>query len=317
MADGLTVLKKYQTIIDIFKNSPDRTLTAYDERLSESLNLSTKQIGRLLDDLVILYDNIVVLDKKIDRKTAYKMIKPTDLFTEKLKQSDEIGWFFQMAGEMDPEIFKAMENYTNENKNIFLFKNSPFEDISTIEQRDTFKNLKSAVENREYRKIVFYDKVIKNAKCLKLIFMDGNWYIAFVDDEEKLRFGRISFIKKVEYSDKISFQKNSVTKYLDFIKNNLQNSMTIFDKDSKKALIKATPQIAKYFKKDMKKFYPSQKFIEELEDGSILFSLNYTQELEILPFIQRWLPDLVILEPTSLKDTYLKKLEKTIKNHSN
>ena len=65
----------------------------------------------------------------------------------------------------------------------------------------------------------------------------------------------------------------------------------------------------------MKKFLPSQKFIEELEDGSIVFTLEYTQALEILPLVQKWLPDLIILEPKELKDKYLHNINTLIKNH--
>jgi hypothetical protein len=51
----------------------------------------------------------------------------------------------------------------------------------------------------------------------------------------------------------------------------------------------------------MKKFMSSQKFFEKVDD-EVVFTLEYTQELEILPFIKRWLPDLIILEPKELKD---------------
>ena len=54
----------------------------------------------------------------------------------------------------------------------------------------------------------------------------------------------------------------------------------------------------------MKKFLSSQKFQEELEDGSVLFRVEYTQSLEILPLIQKWMPNLIIVEPQELKEEY-------------
>ena len=65
----------------------------------------------------------------------------------------------------------------------------------------------------------------------------------------------------------------------------------------------------------MKKFLKTQKFIKKEDDGSIVFSVEYTQELEILPFVQKWLPDMVILEPKELKETYVKKLQDGLKNN--
>jgi predicted DNA-binding transcriptional regulator YafY len=37
--------------------------------------------------------------------------------------------------------------------------------------------------------------------------------------------------------------------------------------------------------------------------------------IEILPFIQKWMPDLVIVEPQELKDAYVKKLNQALQNH--
>ncbi len=36
-----------------------------------------------------------------------------------------------------------------------VMKNTPFEDIKSLEEKEVFKRLKSAVEHREYRKIKF------------------------------------------------------------------------------------------------------------------------------------------------------------------
>jgi len=90
--------------------------------------------------------------------------------------------------------------------------------------------------------------------------------------------------------------------------------MTLFDREPQTATIKATSAIARYFKPNMKKFLSSQKFVEELDDGSVIFTIQYTQELEILPFVQKWLPDLVILEPRELRDAYIEKLQNGINN---
>ena len=147
--------------------------------------------------------------------------------------------------------------------------------------------------------------------------MDNNWYVAFVDSDDKLRFGRISFIERVDFGSKTGhFQPSSVAKHHHFLEHNVQNSMTLYGVEKKTAVIKALPCIAKYFKADMKKFLSTQKFIRELEDGCIIFEVTYTQELEVLPFVQKWLSDLIVLEPKELKEAYAKKLHNAIKNHT-
>ena len=313
----MSTIQKYMFILEEINKRIDKTITAYDEILIDKLQLGTKQLGRLLDKVESEFDNITLLENT--KKKTYKLIKPIDLFVEAFENSNDIGWFFNMAHDADPEIFKELEQFTNTQKHIYKFKNSPFEDVNSLESKLTFKRLKTAVELHEYRDIKFYhdDKIYKNLKCIKLIFMDNNWYIAYIDEEEILKFGRVSFIEEVTYSKgKDGYQKNSIKKQEKMIEENLQNSMTLFDKPIQTAVIKVHKPIAKYFEKDMKKFLSSQTFKEKLNDGSIIFTLEYTQELEILPFIQRWLPDLEILEPESLKKSYQKKLQKAISIYS-
>ncbi len=317
MANDMTTLQKYMFILEEINRRQDKSLTAYDEILTDRLKLSIKQLGRLLDRIENEFDNIVLVEGK--KRRTYKLIKPLDLFIETFKNSQEIGWIFKMAHDIDPQVFKELEQFTNTQKNIYKFQNTPFEDVSTLESKQAFKRLRVAVGLNEYRDIKFYhdDRVHKNLKCLKLVFMDSNWYIAYVDSEDVLKFGRISFIEEVNYSKgKDSFQKHSVEKQMKFLENEIQNSMTLFGVEKKTATIKAHSPIAKYFEKDMKKFLNTQKFIEKQSDGSIIFTLDYTQELEILPFIQKWLPDLEILKPLSLKEAYRKKLQKAISLHN-
>ncbi len=313
----LSTLEKYKIILKRFGEVEDGILTAYDKKLKEDLKgMSEKQIGRLLQDLERHFDGIVKIEKK-DRKQRYKLLNHKDIFIQYFKNNPKLEWLFSLAKEADPEILKDLEKFSNPYRDIFIFKNSPFEDLSSLKEQKIFDILQQAVKNRRYIKLIFKNeivnkenpKVVNDAKALKLVFIDGNWYIAYIDTTDRLRFGRVSFIEDVEYTKWESFQPSATKKHIDFIKNNLQNSMTLYGIKPKKALIKATPTIAKYFKKGMKKFLLTQSFEKELEDGSVIFSLKYTQELEILPFIQKWLPDLVILEPQELKKSYIKKLK--------
>ncbi len=142
-------LQKYTTIVEEFKTRVDGTLDAYDEYLQNILYLKPKQLGRLLDELAQTYDSIVVQKEK--NKKRYKLIKPIDIFIEAFENANEVGWLFAMAHDGDPELFKKLSDYTNEQKHIYLFKNSPFEDLQRLEAKESFKKLKVAIELREYR----------------------------------------------------------------------------------------------------------------------------------------------------------------------
>ncbi len=309
-----TKLQRTLFILDEFHKRSDNVLDAYDERLIDECGLSVKQMGRTLEEIANELDGIETI--KIGRKKAYKLIKPIDLFIETFKNSNDISWLFNMAHEGDPEVFKELEQFTKKTKHVFQFKNTPFEDTETLEEKEIFKTLKRAVKNREYAKVTFKGSETQdNLKCLKLIFMQGNWYLAYVNERDQVRFGRISFMEKVEYASKAeSFQPSTVKKQMNFLKN-IQNAMTLYDKPKQIARLKASGFAAKYFYDGMKPFLSSQKFEKILDDGSVVFTVEYTQALEVMPFIQSWLPNISILEPKDLKEKYLKKLNYTIMNH--
>ena len=314
---NISTLKKYKIILEEFNSKLDKKLTGYDDVLKDRLELSPKQIDRLLQELSDEFDNIVLLVGT--KKKTYHLVKPIDIFVEAFDNSDEIGWLFNMAHDGDPEVFKELEQFTSQSKHIYKFKNTPFEDVNTLEQKDIFKKLKRAVENREYIKLknVFSDEVYDNLKALKLLFIDNNWYLAFVDNDEKLRLARVSFVEKVDYATKInSYQLSSVQNQINFLDHDLQSAMTLYGVEPKTATLKATGFIARYFDNGMKKFLSTQKFKEKLSDGSILFTVDYTQYIEILPLIQSWMPNIIILEPQDLKDEYIKKLQESIQNIS-
>ena len=304
MAD-LTTIRKYNIILEEFNLSADKTLTAYSEVLADRLSLGSKQILRLLRDLEAEFDAIVKIDGQ--KRETFKLIKPIDLFVETFENAENIDWFFHMAHDADPEIFKELENFTNQNKIVYKFINTPFEDMEQLKGNGILKKLESAVKLREYRKIKFagLENAIDNQKCLKLLFIDNNWYIATVGEDDIARLSRVSFVEDVSYATNIGkFQKSSVSKQMKFIEDDIQNSFSLYGKEKKLATIKVAPDKARYFKEGMKKFLSSQKFKEELSDGSVEFTVEYTQPLEILPLIQKWMPSLVIVEPQELKDEY-------------
>jgi len=291
-----------------------------DAYLLDAFACSYRTLERYLNEIEESYDHIISI-KKGHRK-VWKLVSVSDIFEEFIKNSEDLSQLFLMAQEFDPEILKELERGTlskvaKNDENLFLFKNSIMEEIQSDEAKELFKTLKRAIKNHEYRDIVYhYDKesIYKNEKCLKLIFIDNNWYLVVIDGEGVLRFRRLSFIFAVKYSNKSSFQTKEIEPYLEFLKN-VQNAMTLYGVEKQVATIKATPTIAKYFDEGMKKFLPSQTFKSKEEDGSVVFTLEYTQPLEVLPFVQKWLPDLIIVESLELKEAYRKKLLSALEQH--
>ena len=303
------------TLMELFLTKEE--ISPYDENLLHEFGCNRKTLERYLMEIEEQYGHIVTIKKA--RKKVWRLVSVSDIFMEFIKNSDDITGLFLMAQEFDPYIFKEIEKGTlskisKNDEDVFLFKNSIMEELNSDHSKKIFKNLKQAIKRHEYRDIVYhYDEVVvyKNVKCLKLVFMNNNWYLAWINEEKMLKFSRLSFISEVHYGSKNTFSYNDVEPYLEFFKR-LQNAMTLYGVEPKVATLKARPKISKYFGAEMKKYFPSQKFVETLDDGSVLFTVEYTQELEILPFVQRWLPDIVVVEPKELQDVFKKKLQEAL-----
>jgi predicted DNA-binding transcriptional regulator YafY len=321
----MAIVKKVKAIFRLMQIFLEqKEISKSDEYILDEFGCDAKTLERYLTEIEQEYSHIITIKK--GKEKVWKLEKISDIFEEFIKNSDDISNLFLMAQDYDPDILKELEKGTlskiaKKDQNIFLFKNSIMEDIKDNKQKNIFNNLKSAIKNKEYRNIDYYynkDEFHKDVKCLKLVFMDNNWYLSAIikneNNKDEHKFIRLSFIKNISYSEKNSFQTKDIQKYLDFLAT-AQNSLSVYGVEKKTAKIKATGYIAKYFDDGMKKFLSSQKFEKKCDDGSIIFTLEYTQPLEILPFIQRWMPDLIILEPQELKDEYIEKLQKAIDNH--
>lgn len=270
-------------------------------------------------------ENLLIREKE-GRAFTWRL-KDKDLVCEKMSQKDAINLDYAIKlnkNDFDKDTIKTLKKMFASNSKSIVGFFAISEDFKDKKMNDFYDTLTDAIKENLYLNLEFIFFTIRDVKPIKLIFIDNNWYIALEShNKEKKKnifsLNRLAFLKEItfskdfNYSNKDTFQKNSIQKYLDFLPT-IQNSLTLFDKEPQIATIKAKPNIAKYFKKDMKKFLSSQSYKKTLEDGSVIFTIEYTQSLEILPFIQRWLPDLIIVEPQALRDEYIHKLEASIKN---
>lgn len=306
-----------------------------NERLLAEFGVDERTLRRYLDDISRLYGHIIVCEKKqkyINGKkiNVYRTVDPDTDISKTLRffleESNELSWILTLINDNNPSLLKKLstsekeiiEKSVSQDKDIFLFKSNPFENLQN-EQAQSFSQLKIAVKNNEYRTIKYCynkDETLENVKCLKLIFVNNNWYVAIETLQEELRLLRIAFIKNVLYATgKSNYQKHTLAKYRHYF-DTMQNAMSLQGVVLKTAIIKASPKVSRYFSHKMKPFFTSQKYIETLSDGSIVFSLDYTQPLEILPFIKQWLPNLEILEPNELKEFYKADLIETLGHYT-
>lgn len=338
-----TINKKINTIFILLERlAKGEELFSQDENLQLDLFEETgeaqeRALRRYLEDIHTLYGDIVLTEKikkefTTRKVTIYRVHDRTKDVSTILKffieNSDDLSWVLQMINENDPSFLKDLdvsdrveiEGNIKEDEGIFVFKGSPFESFEDSDKKEIFSQLKKAVKNHEYRTFTYKktkEEVFENLKCIKLVYMNNNWYLATEDEEKTFRFLRLSFIKKVGYATegKETFQASRVDHYHAYFAS-LQNAMTLANVAFKKATLKVSPNMALYFEESMKPFFPSQEYVRKEEDGSIVFTVEYTQPLEILPFVKYWQPSITILGPDKLKEALVRDLKQSIKNHN-
>lgn len=311
-----------------------RELYAQDEILQEELEVEYRTLLRYLKEIEDNYADLIVCDKQNKiiggrKVTVYRTIDPSKDLAEILdffinNDAQGMGWLMQLIHTSDPLILKgfdedqkrALQRQAKKDRDAVLFRTNPLENLMDPETEKRLRVLKNAVKSHEYKTFQYtYNEkteILEDLKCLKLIFMKNNWYLASENEEKEYRLLRVAFIDKIEYSKKTSYQKNILDRYDDFFAT-MQNPMSLPFVKKRTAILKAHGRIAIYFKESMKKFLESQTFIRE-EDGVVVFSVEYTQPLEILPFIKEWLPDMEILEPSDLKTILIEELKGYIDN---
>ena len=196
-----------------------------------------------------------------------------------------------------------LEKKIKESKNTYLFKSKPYENKSG--DVDLFKKLEQAIYHRKELDIDYKaaDVVTTHTvKPYKIIFMNENFYLASEVDQPNYQFTllRISKIQSLSQTGKSFHQNREIASFI----KDMQTPMARYSENYKTNLIEVLVEIdssrARHFK--AKKYLPSQKIIEEKEDGTLVLSYVITQELEIIDIVKRWIPHMKVISPVSLKE---------------
>ena len=210
-----------------------------------------------------------------------------------------------------------IKNKLHELGNVYEFKNKPFE--SKKGDYEIFKKLESSIR---FHKIIILnyqdrDRVIQitGVKPYKIVFMNENFYLACEVDSEEFEFTPFRISKIVDVIDSSdTFYHNPDIQ--DFI-SDMQTPFSKYRRQYRKYLIDVKLEVdsskAFYFKS--KKYLKSQKILETKENGNLIISYRVTQERELDDLIKRWLPNIKVLEPLSLKEKIRKDLEQYLENY--
>jgi len=138
---------------------------------------------------------------------------------------------------------------------------------------------------------------------LKLMWVDGFWYLLALTDDDKLLKFRLEKISSAKEMGKFFKYNKNIDKIL-------QESTNVwFETDRPLAAeLEVAAECAHFFKN--KTYFPLQKVEKEFKDRRIILSCRAAKELEILPTILHWLPHIKVVSPDSLRARVKEVLEK-------
>ena len=170
--------------------------------------------------------------------------------------------------------------------------------------------LEESIKNKNKLEIIYNDfdnnqLTLTNIKPLKITNFEGYWYLLVLNYKNEYRRYHINSMIKIK---KLKETFNIDDEFIDKINKKAVNIWYDPFKDPYLVELFLDDIVTKYFKR-LPPFKPLH--FKEEKDGSSIVILEITDEMEILPFILRWIPHIKVLSPDFLK----KKIEVTIRGY--
>lgn len=218
----------------------------FDTRLLDEFHITERTLRRYMGEIEKLFTNAFRVESKLigHGKRPVKVLRVydknkdiIDVLKRLLRYNDDLDWLISLLNENDPSLFNDLDKnekekvsaQLKENSGIFLFRTNPLEILQDEPSKRYLSELRNAVMNMEYRDIKYkYIGETENlidVKCLKIVFTDGNWYLAIEDANGNFRLLRVAFIVSLSKSSK-NYQKNVIEKYKKHF-DKIQNAMSL------------------------------------------------------------------------------------------
>ena len=267
--------------------------------LSKKFNVSERTILRDLKEKIPF-----LIDIKILKENG-------KYFLEKNFDSENIILNFLIAESKNygkkfhEDILKFIQNIKDIKKINDLYKKSDNENIDDIMDQINF--ILKAIEN-ENCLTCFYNNKKRIFIPLKIVNFEGFWYLILKDLEKRIitkyHLKSMSYLKIIENRKYIKPCNSNIL-------NKIENGINAFfdiNADFFPVHLHIEKEVSKYFiRKPLSK---NQRILKIYNDNSIDIEIYITNDMEILPTIQKYIPYIKIIYPLNL----IEKLKKNIEN---
>ncbi len=288
-------------ILEILKEL-DEGKSLHVKHLACKYDTSIRSIQRDLELIKSIYGDILISPEKgeykaVSKTMLQKTLNSTELYMLKniLKLSEKSK--LDLSKNLDDEVKRGL--IKEEINSPYLFKQKPYEEVFV--HREKFKQLEFAVKFKKQIKIKYnnYKKInYFTLKPYKIVFMSENFYLASEYRKERYILSRIAMIENIEFTGKDFHINYDLMDFICSIQSPWATYKPNYKEHLKEVVIAVQKEKAKYFK--LKKFMPSQKIVNEDEEGNITISYTVSSENEVIGLIKQWIPYVKVLSPENL-----------------
>lgn len=304
--------KKSTLLLQLLKNLLEgKKISLKNFALENDINIRTSQ--RYIEDIEEVFGSNLIKEDELYSFVTSSILEKNILNFNKKELEILVDLYsllgFDFFAILDKNSQKIIDKLEKNYSQIYMIKQNPFEDLN--QKKELLFDIKTAIKQNRYCKIVYEsDKeyIYEDAKILKVVFAKGNFYIAVLTNDEVnsgFKFLRLSFINTITLFSN-SFKKDYEAEH--FLKN-FQTLFSNYKENSYEVILKVDSSVKRFFLQ--KKFLASQKILEDKDDLTISFDI--TNEMEILPLVKKWFPNIKIISPKSLKEKFEKELKEYLK----
>lgn len=208
--------------------------------------------------------------------------------------------------------YKSRDKYSDTKLSVFTenlfdkFEHALSHEIytsTTLEKIDDFKDeiimIKYAIKHKVKIYCTYRNK-IRKLNPLKIVNYDDFWYLVNFDNHYKdIRKYHLNSIKDIELTQThFEVDKDKLDKF-----DNAINAWFKPEIEPYRVVLFLEKNISKYFKR--KPLSKTQRIITTYKDGSADMEIYITDDMEIIPIIQRFLPYIKVIEPKRIEDKIL------------
>jgi len=206
------------------------------------------------------------------------------------------------------ELIKALKL---DSSTVYQIENSPYEELKSA-SLEILEKLENAISLKQYINLTYslpqkQSEFFSHSMPLKILYLGSNWYLATLTtndilDSSTFKLLRINFISKITKPkiEPTSFHDDNIEKIeADRFIKNIQTSFSNINTTPYRVVLKVHPDKARYFQN--KKYLTTQTIIKS-ESDEFLVSYLISDDMEIIPLIQRWIPFVSVVEPLRIKE---------------